>query len=171
MHQYKRVDMIKRRIGSRIKDLRKAHGYESQGALARKLGVEPSTVGRWESGAFMPEPEHQEALAKLFNMPPEEVLDYSREVETPEAREFKASSAELENRLLKLEALVGSFKQDAPGVSVVQVAELIDDLADDGKITKLQSQIAQYFLSGDISCLQGMSEQQVLLVLNFQKAL
>jgi transcriptional regulator with XRE-family HTH domain len=47
----------------------------TQTAVAEKLGVDPSTVSRWEaSEPCIPEPKHFPKIAKLFSMTAEEVV-------------------------------------------------------------------------------------------------
>lgn len=41
--------------------------------LAEKLGLDPSTVGKWESGKSTPEPRFFPALAEIFGVSAEEV--------------------------------------------------------------------------------------------------
>lgn len=46
-----------------------ARGF-TQTALAKKLGVDPSAVCFWESGAKMPRPELVPKIARIFGMTP-----------------------------------------------------------------------------------------------------
>ena len=51
-------------LGKRIVACRRAMGL-TQKELARRLGVDPSTVARWESGRGQPSKEHRERLEDL----------------------------------------------------------------------------------------------------------
>lgn len=55
---------LKKRMGEIIRTQRLLKGIRTQSALAEKLGVEPATVSRWESGSFVPSDDHLEALCK-----------------------------------------------------------------------------------------------------------
>lgn len=63
------------RIGARIKVLRLERGF-SQAALAKRLleTTDRGQVSRWERGLAMPNVEHLEALARVFDVPEERVL-------------------------------------------------------------------------------------------------
>ena len=60
-------------IGRRIQALRKERGM-TQEMLAEKIGVSAQAVSKWESGASAPSTTNLIALAKLFNMTPEDLL-------------------------------------------------------------------------------------------------
>lgn len=51
---------------------RKACGY-SQESLAREIGVDPSTVRRWESGAHEPQPWHRPRICQALELTPNEL--------------------------------------------------------------------------------------------------
>ena len=60
-------------IGKRISAGRKALGL-SQEALGERLGVSRQAVSKWEMNESAPSTANLMALAKLFNIPPEELL-------------------------------------------------------------------------------------------------
>jgi transcriptional regulator with XRE-family HTH domain len=60
---------IKRR---RLAARRRTLGF-TQESLAMKIGVDPSTVGRWESGEFPPQPCHRRKLAAVLDLSPDEL--------------------------------------------------------------------------------------------------
>jgi transcriptional regulator with XRE-family HTH domain len=45
----------------------------TQKQLAKKVGVDQSTVSRWGKNECIPEPQHFPKLARIFRMTPEEV--------------------------------------------------------------------------------------------------
>jgi transcriptional regulator with XRE-family HTH domain len=55
-------------IGERIKLAREEKGW-SQEDLATKLGVEPPTISRWETGAHAPRPRQWPLIAKILGHP------------------------------------------------------------------------------------------------------
>lgn len=60
-----------KKVGARIRELR--HSAEgrviSQSQLARKVGVKPNTVSRWESGEYRPTMLDAQAIARFFDVP------------------------------------------------------------------------------------------------------
>ena len=60
-------------ISDRIQSLRKARGI-SQEELADKIGVSRQAVSKWEKGQSDPSTTNLIALAKIFDITPEEML-------------------------------------------------------------------------------------------------
>jgi transcriptional regulator with XRE-family HTH domain len=60
--------------GQRLRELRKAKGYESQELLARALGVSWSTVNRYERGDGKPSMNRVWQIADLLGVDPAELL-------------------------------------------------------------------------------------------------
>ena len=61
-------------IGNKIAELRKAKGM-TQEQLGRQLGVSAAAVSKWETGASDPSTANLIALAKLYGISPEELLE------------------------------------------------------------------------------------------------
>ena len=57
------MSCTKEDIGKRISELRKAKGFSSQNALAKKLNVDRGVVAKWENGSRELKPEYAVALA------------------------------------------------------------------------------------------------------------
>src|SRR5690348_16770992 len=55
----------------RLRYERERRGW-SQADVASKVGSDPKTVARWESGKSVPRPYHRQALGELFGLNPEE---------------------------------------------------------------------------------------------------
>jgi len=57
-------------VADRIRDLRTDYGKEgvSQEALAKKLGVTPNTISRWETATYKPTLEDLDKLARFFGV-------------------------------------------------------------------------------------------------------
>ena len=66
-------------LGEKIKDLRKKSNI-SQEELAEKLGVSRQSVTKWENDAGLPDIENLKAIATLFNVSIDELLDYKKEI-------------------------------------------------------------------------------------------
>ncbi|MFQ6047248.1 MAG: helix-turn-helix domain-containing protein [Gemmatimonadales bacterium] len=55
-------------IPERLKVYRRIHGL-SQGAVAARLGIDPSTLARWESGRSRPDKKHSERIEAFLATP------------------------------------------------------------------------------------------------------
>ncbi len=65
-------------LGEKIKDLRKKTNI-SQEQLAEKLGVSRQAVTKWERDLGLPDIENLKAIATLFNISIDELLDYKKQ--------------------------------------------------------------------------------------------
>ena len=75
-------------IANRLVELRKQHGY-SQEDLADKLGVSRQAVSKWERVEASPDTDNLIALAKLYGVSVDELLNYK-----PSAAAGKEAEAE-----------------------------------------------------------------------------
>jgi putative transcriptional regulator len=64
------------RVTNRLRDLRAAHGEMTQAALADRLGVTRQTVIAIEQGRYSPSLEMAFQLARVFDVPLEDVFQY-----------------------------------------------------------------------------------------------
>ena len=69
----KQDDPVRRSLGEAIKAHRIRCGM-SQELLAERLGVSRQAVSKWETGAAEPSTSNLLALAKVFDIPPEQLL-------------------------------------------------------------------------------------------------
>lgn len=69
----KESDFIKKSLGETIKDYR-IQQKMTQEFVAEHLGVSRQAVSKWESGVSDPSTSNLIALARLFNVSPEELL-------------------------------------------------------------------------------------------------
>lgn len=69
-------------IGSRIRSLRKEHGM-TQEALAEQLGVSRQSISAWEKGQSVPSVENLQALAQVFGIGIDALLQTSAEKTAP----------------------------------------------------------------------------------------
>jgi transcriptional regulator with XRE-family HTH domain len=58
-----------------LRELRKAAGFTSQDALARRLRMPKTTIARWETGARMPRAKNLRKLAKVLGITVDELLN------------------------------------------------------------------------------------------------
>lgn len=66
-------------LGEKIKELRNKINI-SQEELAEKLGVSRQAVTKWENDVGLPDVENLKAIATLFNISIDELLDYKKEI-------------------------------------------------------------------------------------------
>jgi transcriptional regulator with XRE-family HTH domain len=59
---------LKKEFGRRLAKLRKDRGFKTQEALAKALGMDQPTVGRWESGRINPGPENLKHLCEVLGI-------------------------------------------------------------------------------------------------------
>jgi transcriptional regulator with XRE-family HTH domain len=62
-------------LGERLRELRRERGNPNRDKVAHAVGVTAQMVGKWERGEAIPRPENRLALAKLYNVDPND-LDY-----------------------------------------------------------------------------------------------
>lgn len=62
-------------IGENILSLRKRHGY-SQEQVAEKIGVSRQAVAKWESGETVPDLMNSAALAELYDVTVDELINH-----------------------------------------------------------------------------------------------
>lgn len=72
-------------IGQNLSRLRKSRGW-TQTYLGELVGVEPSSVQRWEYGASAPDADNLDKLTEIFNVP-HSALFLSEEKEKPSLHE------------------------------------------------------------------------------------
>ena len=60
-------------VMNKIREYRERHGF-SQEELARRLGIDRSSVAKWESGCNTPKVSHLLELAKIFCCPVDELV-------------------------------------------------------------------------------------------------
>lgn len=68
---------------TRLYELRKKTGM-SQDELAEKIGVSRQTISKWERGEALPDTENLIALAKLYNVTLDDIVNYDEDEEKPE---------------------------------------------------------------------------------------
>lgn len=81
------------KINEKIYTLRKRSGW-SQDELADKLSVSRQSVSKWETGDSMPEPAKLLALAKIFSVTTDYLLDDSKEEYIPPETEKSPDTAD-----------------------------------------------------------------------------
>ena len=77
---------------TRLYELRKKTGM-SQDELAEKIGVSRQTISKWERGEALPDTENLIALAKLYNVTLDDIVNYNEDEEKPEEVKFEIIDA------------------------------------------------------------------------------
>lgn len=72
-----------RDMETRLYELRKKTGL-SQDELAEKIGVSRQTISKWERGEALPDTENLIALAKLYNVTLDDIVNYKEDDEAKE---------------------------------------------------------------------------------------
>lgn len=81
------------KINEKIYTLRKKFGW-SQDELAEKLSVSRQSVSKWETGDSVPEPAKLLAIAKIFSVSTDYLLDDSKEAFIPPQDEESIDTAD-----------------------------------------------------------------------------
>ncbi len=73
---YKRDNCLKsldKAVGAKLKQLRKAKGYQTQENFAVALDTERANVARWEAGIFRPSPDMLARILEVLNIKEEDL--------------------------------------------------------------------------------------------------
>lgn len=73
---------------TRLYELRKKTGM-SQDELAEKIGVSRQTISKWERGEALPDTENLIALAKLYNVSLDDIVNYQEDEANEEDEQVK----------------------------------------------------------------------------------
>ena len=66
-------ELSKKEMGDKIKDLRESHNL-SQYSFAKKIGVSPSTIKRWENCETTPRPSYLLKMCRIFKIMPNDLF-------------------------------------------------------------------------------------------------
>lgn len=101
--------------------LRESRGRDSQRTIAKKMGLSPTTIQNWESGASFPTLESLEFIADFFDVPLSKVVAY-----------FKNEASTAENRIFeKAEELLPSVKTLSSQEQKKLIKLMLDSLISD----------------------------------------
>ncbi len=76
------------KTADRLQELRKSHGY-SQEALSEKLGVSRQAVSKWERGESSPDTDNLIALADIYGITLDDILNGEKEMHNVKSAEKK----------------------------------------------------------------------------------
>jgi transcriptional regulator with XRE-family HTH domain len=71
------------KTADRLQELRKTHGY-SQEALSEKLCVSRQAISKWERGESSPDTDNLIALAKIYGITLDDLLNPKKEITSPD---------------------------------------------------------------------------------------
>lgn len=77
---------IKKKLGSKIKEIRKAKKY-TQDFVAEKMGIEAKSLSNIERGLFYPTAENLEKISKTLEVSPCELFDFEHHKSNKELKE------------------------------------------------------------------------------------
>ncbi len=89
------------KTADRLQELRKSHGY-SQEALSEKLGVSRQAVSKWERGESSPDTDNLIALADIYGITLDDILNGEKEMHDVKSAEKKEKKKSLYPDLGKL---------------------------------------------------------------------
>ena len=95
---------------NRLYELRKQHGY-SQDELADKLNVSRQAISKWERSESSPDTDNLIALAKLYGVSLDELLNYTPAKSCEESKESQAQTQD-ENTDENAQSAVDDDKND-----------------------------------------------------------
>lgn len=84
------------KTADRLQALRKSHGL-SQEALSEKLGVSRQAVSKWERGESSPDTDNLIALAGIYNITLDDILNTDKELSTVKSVEENVTQADKED--------------------------------------------------------------------------
>jgi transcriptional regulator with XRE-family HTH domain len=80
------------KTADRLQELRKSHGF-SQEALSEKLGVSRQAISKWERGESSPDTDNLIALAGIYGVTLDDILNPKKDITTPDKPEEKKIKA------------------------------------------------------------------------------
>jgi transcriptional regulator with XRE-family HTH domain len=153
------MQFLRKRIGKKISRMRLAKGFTTQKELAKALGVKPSTVGRWESGRFLPTGKNLSALSEFLGVPREMIVsdaiwespngkqnhNKGKIWEPLSVEDLDKALARVLEHIEELNERLQKF-EDAGIVSRVDsVEKLASSLQDELNLTKAESELIRLF--------------------------
>jgi transcriptional regulator with XRE-family HTH domain len=95
-------------IGLKLKQLRKDRGYNSQESFAEALGVDRTSVARWEAGTYMPHPDQMKTILTLLNIMEEDLWPNSVHRIPPDILDALSRCDELDLELVRRTLGIGT---------------------------------------------------------------
>lgn len=105
------------KTADKLQKLRKDNGF-SQDALAEQLGISRQSISKWERGESSPDTDNLVALAKIYGVTVDELIDSDKEIHTKNRKKKKESPAEKKPRIYK-ELSTALFKFPFPFIILI----------------------------------------------------
>lgn len=86
------------KTADKLQKLRKANGL-SQDALAEKLGISRQSISKWERGESSPDTDNLVALARIYGITIDELIDSDKEIDIQKKKNKKETPAEKKPRI------------------------------------------------------------------------
>jgi transcriptional regulator with XRE-family HTH domain len=113
------LEVFKKRLGKRIKQIRKDRGFSTQADLAEALGTDQVTVGRWEAGIHFPNDEYLEKLLEVLSIGEDELFGSDSAV-SPTLKELTNVIQNQESAIRELKSILRRIPPD-----IIEKLELI----------------------------------------------
>lgn len=84
------------KTADRLQELRKNHGL-SQEALSEKLGVSRQAISKWERGESSPDTDNLIALASIYGITLDDILNHEKEIKKPSVQNTVYSAQQISN--------------------------------------------------------------------------
>lgn len=106
------------KTADKLQKLRKANGF-SQDALAEQLGISRQSISKWERGESSPDTDNLLALARIYGVTVDELIDSDKEIDKPKKKNTNKETAAERKPRIHPELSKALFKFPFPFVIII----------------------------------------------------